>query len=199
GSFGRRASDGGANLHIFHQQHSSNSSNDEESGWSQPGSREQLQPLQSGSSGLVQCAQSLNVAVNTATGDGNNNNSGSNSGNSDRRRRSGLSTVMQRPVINPELVMEVEARMNRAYLPSRLLPLRGSTLPHHRKSSLYHTSTGNRDFCTILAEINRHIWVTAAGKGELELELSMMDVVQTHVIPSVEAIDPDVLQAIASL
>ncbi|KAG6796198.1 serine/threonine-protein kinase BRSK2 isoform X2 [Apis mellifera caucasica] len=50
-----------------------------------------------------------------------------------------------------------------------------------------------------LAEINRHVWVTAAGKGELELELSMMDVVQTHVIPSVEAIDPDVLQAIASL
>lgn len=54
-------------------------------------------------------------------------------------------------VINPELVMEVEARMNRAYLP-RLLPthLRGSTLPHHRKSSLYHTSTGNSDFCTIV-------------------------------------------------
>nr|KAF7423201.1 hypothetical protein H0235_008484 [Vespula pensylvanica] len=50
-----------------------------------------------------------------------------------------------------------------------------------------------------LAEINRHVWVTAAGKGELELELSMMDVVQTHVIPSVDAIDPDVLQAIASL
>ncbi|XP_015430349.1 PREDICTED: serine/threonine-protein kinase BRSK2 [Dufourea novaeangliae] len=50
-----------------------------------------------------------------------------------------------------------------------------------------------------LAEINRHVWVTAAGKGELELELSMMDVVQTHVIPCVEAIDPDVLQAIASL
>lgn len=52
--------------------------------------------LQSGSSGLVQCAQSLNVAVSTAAGDGSNNNSG-NSGNSDRRRRSGLSTVMQRP------------------------------------------------------------------------------------------------------
>ncbi|XP_029161770.1 serine/threonine-protein kinase BRSK2 isoform X1 [Nylanderia fulva] len=50
-----------------------------------------------------------------------------------------------------------------------------------------------------LAEINKHIWVTAAGKGELELEMSMMDVVQTHVIPSVDAIDPDVLQAIASL
>lgn len=54
-------------------------------------------------------------------------------------------------------------------------------------------------FSTQLAEINRHNWVTATGKGELELELSMMDVVQTHVIPSVDAIDPDVLQAIASL
>ncbi|XP_046742921.1 serine/threonine-protein kinase BRSK2 isoform X2 [Diprion similis] len=57
----------------------------------------------------------------------------------------------------------------------------------------------NPDKRLTLAEINRHIWVTAAGKGELELELSMMDVVQTHVIPSVDAIDPDVLQAIASL
>ncbi|EGI62296.1 Serine/threonine-protein kinase QSK [Acromyrmex echinatior] len=97
GGFGRRASDGGANLHIFHQQHSSNINNDEDNGWSQPGSREQLQSLQSGSSGLVPCAQSLNVAVSTATGDGSNNNSGNNSGSSDRRRRSGLSTVMQRP------------------------------------------------------------------------------------------------------
>jgi len=44
GSFGRRASDGGANLHIFHQQHS-NTNNDEDGGWSQPGSREQLQPV----------------------------------------------------------------------------------------------------------------------------------------------------------
>lgn len=31
------------------------------------------------------------------------------------------------------------------------------------------------------------------------MELSMMDVVQTHIIPSEAAIDPDVLQAIASL
>lgn len=45
GGFGRRASDGGANLHIFHQQHSSNTNNDEDGGWSQPGSREQLQPV----------------------------------------------------------------------------------------------------------------------------------------------------------
>lgn len=55
-------------------------------------------------------------------------------------------------VINPELVMEVEARMNRSYLPSRLLPnhLRGPTgnLSNYRKSSLYHTSTGN--FWTLL-------------------------------------------------
>lgn len=45
GSFGRRASDGGANLHIFHQQHNSSNNSDEECGWSQPGSREQLQSV----------------------------------------------------------------------------------------------------------------------------------------------------------
>ncbi|KAL0123337.1 hypothetical protein PUN28_005699 [Cardiocondyla obscurior] len=106
GGFGRRASDGGANLHIFHQQHSNNTNNDEDGGWSQPGSREQLQPLQSDSTGLVQCVQSLNVAVSTSTGEGSNNNSGSNSGNSDRRRRSGLSTVMQRPVNNRDSYKE---------------------------------------------------------------------------------------------
>lgn len=50
-----------------------------------------------------------------------------------------------------------------------------------------------------LAEINRHPWVTAGGKGELELELPMMEVVQTHVIPSASAVDPDVLNAICSL
>nr|CAD7403977.1 unnamed protein product [Timema cristinae] len=50
-----------------------------------------------------------------------------------------------------------------------------------------------------LAEINRHPWVTAGGKGELELELPMMEVVQTHIIPSIDAMDPDVLQAISSL
>ncbi|XP_065172466.1 serine/threonine-protein kinase BRSK2 isoform X2 [Atheta coriaria] len=50
-----------------------------------------------------------------------------------------------------------------------------------------------------LSEINKHPWVTAGGKGELELELPMMEVVQTHVLPSIEAVDPDVLQAICSL
>ncbi|XP_076277780.1 serine/threonine-protein kinase SIK3 isoform X2 [Lasioglossum baleicum] len=147
GGFGRRASDGGANLHVFYQQHGSNSGSGDDGGWSQPGSREHLQPIPTGSPTLVPCAQSLNVGVNNGSGDTNGNNSGSGSGGSDRRRRSGLTAVMQRPVINPEMVMEVEARMNRAYLPSRLLPshLRGSTLPHHRKTSLYHASTGNRD------------------------------------------------------
>lgn len=50
-----------------------------------------------------------------------------------------------------------------------------------------------------LSDINRHPWVTAGGKGELELELPMMEVVQTHIIPSVSDMDTDVLQAITSL
>ncbi|KAH1018385.1 hypothetical protein HUJ05_006171 [Dendroctonus ponderosae] len=50
-----------------------------------------------------------------------------------------------------------------------------------------------------LCDINKHPWVTAGGKGELELEQPMMEVVQTHVLPSIEAVDPDVLQAICSL
>ncbi|CAG2053150.1 unnamed protein product [Timema podura] len=57
----------------------------------------------------------------------------------------------------------------------------------------------NPDKRLTLAEINRHPWVTAGGKGELELELPMMEVVQTHIIPSIDAMDPDVLQAISSL
>ncbi|XP_021926347.1 serine/threonine-protein kinase BRSK2 isoform X3 [Zootermopsis nevadensis] len=57
----------------------------------------------------------------------------------------------------------------------------------------------NPDKRLSLADINRHPWVTAGGKGELELELSMMEVVQTHIIPSIDAMDPDVLQAISSL
>lgn len=41
--------------------------------------------------------------------------------------------------------------------------------------------------------------MTAGGKGELELELPMMEVVQTHIIPTASAVDPDVLNAICSL
>lgn len=47
--------------------------------------------------------------------------------------------------------MEVEARMNRAYLPSRLLPchLRAAGLPHHKKTSLYPVGAGKLLFSTI--------------------------------------------------
>jgi len=37
--------------------------------------------------------------------------------------------------------------------------------------------------------------VIAGGKGELDLEDPMMEVVQTHIIPSEDQIDLDVLQA----
>ncbi|CAG9857765.1 unnamed protein product [Phyllotreta striolata] len=57
----------------------------------------------------------------------------------------------------------------------------------------------NPDKRLTLTEINKHPWVTAGGKGELELELPMMEVVQTHVLPSTDSLDPDVLQAICSL
>ncbi|XP_070506604.1 serine/threonine-protein kinase BRSK2 isoform X4 [Chironomus tepperi] len=50
-----------------------------------------------------------------------------------------------------------------------------------------------------LSEINRHPWVTAGGKSELELELPMMEVVQTHVIPTISAVDTDILNSICSL
>ena len=45
-----------------------------------------------------------------------------------------------------------------------------------------------------LKEVNRHPWVVAGGKGELDLEDPMMDVVQTHIIPSNDTIDADVFQ-----
>ncbi|XP_058790703.1 serine/threonine-protein kinase SIK3-like isoform X2 [Phymastichus coffea] len=138
-SFGRRASDGGANLHVFYQQQHSNSSG-EEGSWSQPGSREHLQPP--GSPALSPCS---------GTSGGDSSQGSTSSTSSDRRRRSGLTTVMQRPVLNPEVVVEVEKRMNRSYLPSRLLPNHlktnaGNSLPHHRKTSMYSASTaGPRD------------------------------------------------------
>ncbi|EDW40382.1 GL24924 [Drosophila persimilis] len=69
--------------------------------------------------------------------------------------------------------------------------------------SMLETSCGSPHYACPevirLAEINRHPWVTAGGKGELELELPMMEVVQTHVIPTATAVDPDVLNAICSL
>ena len=45
-----------------------------------------------------------------------------------------------------------------------------------------------------LKEVNRHPWVVAGGKGELDLEEPMMEVVQTHIIPGEASIDMDVVQ-----
>ena len=50
-----------------------------------------------------------------------------------------------------------------------------------------------------LREVNRHPWVIAGGKGELELEAPMMEVVQTHIIPERDRIDEDVLRGMTSL
>ncbi|KPM07628.1 serine/threonine kinase SAD-1-like protein, partial [Sarcoptes scabiei] len=47
-----------------------------------------------------------------------------------------------------------------------------------------------------LSEVIRHPWVTAGSKNELELELPMREVVQTHITTSVEELDPDVLNNI---
>lgn len=57
----------------------------------------------------------------------------------------------------------------------------------------------NPDKRLTLGEINKHPWVTAGGKGELELELPMMEVVQTHILPAAASIDTDVLNAMCSL
>ncbi|PAV64771.1 hypothetical protein WR25_26259 isoform A [Diploscapter pachys] len=50
-----------------------------------------------------------------------------------------------------------------------------------------------------LAEVFRHPWVAGTSKGEPELELPMAQVVQTHVIPSEDSIDPDVFRHMNSL
>lgn len=50
-----------------------------------------------------------------------------------------------------------------------------------------------------LKDINKHSWVIAGGKGEVHLGMSMIDVIQTHIIPSANDLDTDVLQAISSL
>ncbi|KAG8180259.1 hypothetical protein JTE90_019540 [Oedothorax gibbosus] len=50
-----------------------------------------------------------------------------------------------------------------------------------------------------LAEVTRHPWVIAGSKSELELELPMKEAVQTHIIPTVEDLDPDVLSSMTSL
>ncbi|XP_050301981.1 uncharacterized protein LOC126740116 isoform X2 [Anthonomus grandis grandis] len=133
GGFGRRASDGGANLHMS---------------WGAPGSHEQLSMMSTSSSGnpsslssgtgtqpLDPSQQFDDLATRYLQGRGHTkrhtmanpedvHSLQSGSGSGSRTRRTGLLTVMERPpVIPPELVMEVEARMNRNYMPS-ILPQR---------------------------------------------------------------------------
>ncbi|KAJ1348641.1 secondary alcohol dehydrogenase (SADH1) [Parelaphostrongylus tenuis] len=50
-----------------------------------------------------------------------------------------------------------------------------------------------------LADVFRHPWVAGTMKNEPELELPMSQVVQTHIIPSEESIDPDVFWHMNSL
>ncbi|CAD5219995.1 unnamed protein product [Bursaphelenchus xylophilus] len=50
-----------------------------------------------------------------------------------------------------------------------------------------------------LAEVFRHPWVIGSTKSEPELELPMAQVVQTHVIPSEDHIDPDVFRHMHNL
>ncbi|KAF7266508.1 hypothetical protein GWI33_020189 [Rhynchophorus ferrugineus] len=133
GGFGRRASDGGANLHMA---------------WGAPGSHEQLSMMSTSSSGNPSSLSSGTgmqpldptqqfdelAAARYLQGRGNTkrhtmanpedvHSLQSTSTTGSRTRRTGLLTVMERPpVIPPEIVMEVEARMKR-FIPS-ILPQR---------------------------------------------------------------------------
>lgn len=146
GGFGRRASDGGANLHMA---------------WSTPGSHEQLSMMSTSSSGNPSLssstgAQSLDHGQHTLDelavarymqGRGNTkrhtmanpedvHSLQSTSSSGGRTRRTGLLTVMERPpVIPPEVVMEVEARMKRNYIPP-ILPNRKISRCHVVKPHL---------------------------------------------------------------
>jgi len=50
-----------------------------------------------------------------------------------------------------------------------------------------------------LQDVFRHPWVAGGTRGEPELELPMAQVVQTHIIPSEESIDPDVFRHMNNL
>lgn len=45
-----------------------------------------------------------------------------------------------------------------------------------------------------LADVFKHPWVSGTTKADPELELPMAQVVQTHIIPGEDSIDPDVLR-----
>ncbi|XP_049824727.1 uncharacterized protein LOC109605697 isoform X4 [Aethina tumida] len=143
GGFGRRASDGGANLHMA---------------WGAPGSHEQLsimstsssgnpslssatQPLEHNQHALEEVARYMQGRGNTKRHtmanpeDVHNLQSPTTSGG--RTRRTGLLTVIERPpVIPPEVLREVEARMRRNYMPP-MLPQR----KHSRHAAKPHLPT----------------------------------------------------------
>ncbi|VDD95913.1 unnamed protein product [Enterobius vermicularis] len=50
-----------------------------------------------------------------------------------------------------------------------------------------------------LADVFRHPWVAGNARGEPQLELPMAQVVETHIIPNEESIDPDVFRHMNSL
>ncbi|XP_044763367.1 serine/threonine-protein kinase SIK3-like isoform X2 [Coccinella septempunctata] len=127
GGFGRRASDGGANLHMS---------------WGTPGSHEQLSMMSTSSSGNPslssgtgaqamehnpQSFEEMAAVARYMQGRGNTkrhtmaNPEDVQASSGGRTRRTGLLTVMERPpVIPPELVMEVENRMKRNHVPPML-------------------------------------------------------------------------------
>lgn len=50
-----------------------------------------------------------------------------------------------------------------------------------------------------MQEVFRHPWVAGSVRSEPELELPMAQVVQTHIIPAEENIDPDVFRHMNNL
>lgn len=89
--------------------------------------------------------------------------------------------------------------------PSPASPSSSAFVLFVNSSAMFHTyrtvflSSFFLRFFSQLKEVNRHSWACAGGKGELELEQPMMDVVVTHIIPCREAIDEDVFRCINSL
>uniref|UniRef100_A0A183CE44 non-specific serine/threonine protein kinase n=1 Tax=Globodera pallida TaxID=36090 RepID=A0A183CE44_GLOPA len=50
-----------------------------------------------------------------------------------------------------------------------------------------------------LQEVLKHPWVTGSTKSEIELEMPVAQVVETHIIPNEENIDPDVFRHMTNL
>ncbi|XP_076053776.1 uncharacterized protein LOC143032726 [Oratosquilla oratoria] len=145
--FGRRASDGGANLQMYFQRQLA------ESVWSHPNSREHItqvgavlaghsQPIPRQESDVDHRDEEVDpsAVAKYVPGRGSSQRTTPPLAGADevqepqrkvtpnRSRRTGLHTVTERPpVINPELVLEVEARMNRPYISPPHFPVLPTT------------------------------------------------------------------------